>query len=168
MTTQLAAYMNAIDYKVTDGSEFLWDCFGPNARFLDRSDDDYHVSAVFDNRTHQVYEVSISSTYDGDVRYRWIDLNFINDYKAEAENKGTRWDQFCDDMNWHLTDTYEDILDKVECILNGREYDKRVVLSLEFDDDVKEMIQQAADIQGITIDEFIERALKAVIEEEKE
>lgn len=168
MTSQMEAYIKAIRYKITNGEEFLWECYGPNARYLESSDDDYHISAIFDTETAQIYESSISSTYSGDIRYRWIDLNYIEACKAEATSRGVDWMDFSDGQPWHMTDDFDDIIDKISKIPYGEEYDRRVVLTLDLEEDVKEMIETAAALQGITIDEFIERALKAVIEEEKE
>lgn len=167
MSAQMEAYVKAIDYKITDGSEFLWQCFGPDARFLDSSDDIFHISAVFDTKTQRVYEVSISETYGGDLRYRWIDMEYLDAYKSEAKQRNVKWDEFTEELNWHMTDDFDDIIDKVTKIPKGEEYDPRVVLVLELEDDVKEMIETAAALRGVSIDQFVEEALKAVIAKEE-
>lgn len=168
MSSQMESYIKAIRYKITSGEEFLWNCYGPNARYLESSNDEYHISAIFDTETAQIYEASISSTYSGDIRYRWIDLNYIDACKSEAKSRGVDWMEFSDGQTWHMTDDFDDIIDKISKIPYGEEYDRRVVLSLDLEEDVKEMIETAAALRGISIDEFIEQALRAVIEEEKE
>lgn len=168
MSKQMEAFTKAIDFKITDGSEFLWKCFGPNARFLDSSDDHFHVSAVFDTQTQQIYEISISETYEGELRYRWIDLEYLDAYKEEATQRNIKWDEFGEDLNWHMTDDFDDIIDKVAKIPKGEEYDPRVVLTLDLDDDVKEMLETAAALRGISIDQFVELALKEVIKKEEQ
>ena len=47
----LKDYLEAIDYRITGGSEYQWKCFGPNARYLDCDSPElnvYNVSCVFD------------------------------------------------------------------------------------------------------------------------
>lgn len=168
MSAQMEAYIRAIEFKITDGDNFLWKCFGPNARFLESLDGDFHVSAVFDTVTRRIYEASISSTYSGDIGYRWIDMDYIEAYKEEAASRNVDWMQLCDDKRWAMTDDFDDIIDKITKITRGEEYDPRVILYLELDDDVKEMVENAATLLGISIEEFVERALKETIKEEQE
>lgn len=162
----LAEYLKAIDYQITGGSEFLWKCYGPNARFLERVDEKFHVGAIFDTQTKTVYEMEISHTNDGDVRYKWYNPDYFQVMKDEAESRQINWNKFCDDLNWHVTDSSEDILDKIVKILAGEEYDTRVVLALDLDSDTLETLNKAADLEGITVEEFVERVLTKIVEEE--
>ena len=167
MTTErLESFLKAINYRISAGSEFLWKCFGPNARYLDSENDNFTTYAIFDHETQHVYEVAISSTYDGEIAYRWIDLDFIEAYKEESKNRNIDWMRMSEETTWATTDCFDDIIDKVTKILAGEEYDTRVVVTLDLDEDVKELIERAASLEGITIDEFIEKALRAVIEKE--
>ena len=57
----LKDFVEAIEYKITEGSDYQWDCFGDNARYLDAHgpelNEDYSISAVFDSRDHIVYAI---------------------------------------------------------------------------------------------------------------
>ena len=39
--TTVEDFVKAVDYKITGGSEYQWDCFGDNARYLDCCDSEY-------------------------------------------------------------------------------------------------------------------------------
>ena len=57
----LKDFLEAIDYKITGGSEYSWTCFGPDARYLDCIDDEgssesrYSINAIFDSEDQTVY-----------------------------------------------------------------------------------------------------------------
>src|SRR3546814_2801000 len=60
------------------------------------------------------------------ICYRWIDLDYLDAYKEEAKQRNIKWDEFSEDLNWHMTDDFDDIIDKVTKIPKGEEYDPRV------------------------------------------
>ena len=51
----------AADGRVCGGSEFCWNCWGPNARFMDFADADGQefANCVFDCKTYEVYDLQI-------------------------------------------------------------------------------------------------------------
>lgn len=167
MTNRFQQFLVAIGYNISEGSEFLWKCYGDNARYLDYNTEDFHVSAVYDTKTLEVYEASISSMYSGDLGYKWHNPDYLTQYQDEAKSRNVIWDKLGEDHAWAITDCYDDILDKIVKILAGEEYDKRVVLSLDLDEDLRDKIQAAADLDGITIDEFFERLLTRIINEQE-
>lgn len=165
MVNLFEEYLKAIQFKITDGSEFLWKCYGPNARFLESIDDNFHVSAIYDTVDQTVYEIAISSTYEGDVRYKWFNPDYLEAYQAEANEREIQWDQCFDDERWAITESFDDILDKVTKILAGEEYDDRVIMKLDLGQDVIDRINQTAEMLGITPDELVTQILTQMVNE---
>ena len=59
-TLTLLKYLESVEYKITDGFEYGWSCFGPNAwqYSTENTDDDdnfYVFNIVFDTKTCIVY-----------------------------------------------------------------------------------------------------------------
>lgn len=79
---KLDSYLAQVQYKITDGSKFMWDCYGPNAWSIEAPNTD----AVFDRVTHMVYEVSVTSG-DGTC-YKWVDPDWVDKYVQESLTRG--------------------------------------------------------------------------------
>lgn len=86
-------FVEIINYEITSGSQYLWKCFGPNARFLDS----HKASAVFDNVTLEVF--SIETEVD-DIQYRWIRPEYIELHGQEAHRRGIDPDIAYDDVKF--------------------------------------------------------------------
>jgi hypothetical protein len=78
---KLEDFNQLIEYKITSGSEYLWKCFGPNARSLDS----HKASAVFDAKTLDVYTIE---TEVDDIQYRWIHPKYKELHDNEASRRG--------------------------------------------------------------------------------
>ena len=74
--------ISAAQFKISGGSEYLWSCYGPHARYLDFTSDefDFEMSLVFDSITQEVYE---SSLYIKGSAFRWQNPDFIETFKQE-------------------------------------------------------------------------------------
>lgn len=79
---QLESYLARIQYKITGGSKFWWDCYGPNTWSIEA----HNTDAVIDYATHMVYEVSVTD-HDGRC-YKWVDPFFVEKYVQESETRG--------------------------------------------------------------------------------
>lgn len=91
-----------LGWQIDDGSEFLWKCYGPAARFLDFQDDgdepSWQVTLVFDTTTTRVLEVS--AYREDDLKpwqpWRWIDPEYRSAHLEECEDRSispnTAWD----------------------------------------------------------------------------
>ena len=81
-------YLNLINYKIADGSEFGWNCYGPNAylySYSKYSDEGslYELNVVFDTVDRLVYEVEF---YEELNMYKWYNPSFKDAY-IEEENQ---------------------------------------------------------------------------------
>jgi hypothetical protein len=165
----LKDFVEAIDYKISGGSEYCWKCFGDNARYLDCDDTDFdnskfHIGAVFDSRTQQVYTLE-AWDYVNQVEYRWIDPKFKDQLINESKEKGVDHQVSTDRQTYIDLDVEEDILEKIAKIIAGEPYDSRVKVPLDIPDEdlLKYMI--AAHERDMTFNEFIEEALRHAIDE---
>lgn len=165
----LKEYLEAINYRITGGSEFQWQCFGNNARYLDCDDSlyaagTYSVNAVFDCETQMVYSVE-AWDYVNDRTYRWIDPDYIQAYKKACKKHDVDFKNAMDDKNYIDIDVEKDILSKAGAIVAGEEYDTRVQIEVDIpDEDLLQYMKLAHDLD-ITFNELVERAVKAAIDE---
>ena len=168
--THLKDYIEAIEYKVTGGSEYTWHCFGDNARYLDCSDSEtsdgtYSVTAVFNNETQQVYCIE-AWDYVNDREYRWIDPEYQKAFKKECKKNNVDPNESTE-RNFIDLEISEDILEKINAIVNNRPYDSRVKVPVDFSDEELLQYMKLAHEMDITFNELIERALREAIDEQK-
>lgn len=165
--------MNIIDfhkitsYRITDGAEFLWSCYGPSAFFLNAEiADECTISAVFSTDTQRVFEMT-AYDYINSRAYRWQDPDFRGPYRDEAGSRGVDADQAWDDVKFIDLDIDSDFIEKATAIFNGEEYDTRVQVDLEVDDDLLFRVMRLAHEKDITTNELVNQILKSAIEELK-
>ena len=169
----LKDFMEAVDYRITEGSDYQWQCFGPNAYCLDSwngEQDGHTVSIIFDTHTQEVYQV-MAYDYSRDRAYRMTNPNYKADFDAECEDREVI------DEAWELDDgtpvkyvdleVEEDFLEKVRAIVNGEDYDTRVQVPVEFTDEELLTYMKMAHERDMTFNEFVEMALRAAIDEIK-
>lgn len=65
-------------------------------------------------------------------------------------------------------ETDEDFIEKSFAICNNLEYDKRVIIPLDFTDSEVEQLKALAAAEGITVDQFIESILMGIIKKDKQ
>mgnify|MGYP003338200696 CR=1 FL=1 len=84
----LLEILKAANARISGGSDYLWNCFGHNARYLDLADimHDEYCSVVFDCKTYEVYTVEL--TVPGqDQAFRYINPAHLDAYLDEAEKR---------------------------------------------------------------------------------
>lgn len=158
---ELNDFLKMIEYKITDGSKYQWDCFGPNARYIDYYDESLGVSAsvAFDTVTQTVYEATIIDEV-ADRPYRWMNPDFKEVYYAEAKIRKCDPDQAWDDVKYINLEVEKDYFEKGKAILNGERYDDRVVIPLDFEDTVLFVLMKQAHAADITLNQHLENILQ--------
>lgn len=102
---QIEDFLSAVLYKITEGSQFIWNCYGANAWYLDAE----YASAVFDRCNGIVLEVSVhGETHD--INHRWIHPEYLERYINESAARGCDPWQVYDDVQYTRVDSEDDIL----------------------------------------------------------
>ena len=164
-------WMELVDYKITEGSDYMWSCYGLNAYTLDswngvHGAGGYSFSIVFSNKSQKVYEVSMCD-YTNDRAYRMINPKNVEKHQKEAENRSVLENQAWDDVNYIDLDVDDDFFQKALAIKAGEKYDTRVQIPVDFSDEELLQYMKLAHDRDMTFNEFVEEALRhAIIEYE--
>jgi len=167
----LKQFMETCGYRITEGSDYGWKCFGHNAYRLDswNGDQEGHtLSIVFDTKTQTVYEVE-AFDYKRERAYRMINPEFKAAFDSEVENReilDMAWER--DDgtpVNYVDIDVDEDFLEKAWAICNDQEYDTRVQVQVEFTDEELLTYMKLAHDRDITFNQLVEMSLREAIDQ---
>jgi hypothetical protein len=163
----LKDFMETVDYRITEGSEYMWECYGDHAYRLDSWNQDqngHSVSIVFDTRTHVIYEAS-AYDYKRNRAYRLINPDFKVAHDDEAQSRDVDADQAWDDVKYTDLDVDEDFLAKAQAIVSDEDYDTRVQVPVNFTDEELLTYMKLAHERDITFNQLVEEALREAIAE---
>lgn len=151
-------------YEITSGSEYGWKCYGPNARFLDFTDNaNVTFSIIFDTKTQTVYEANISDN-KRENHYRIINPDYIHEYRYECDSRDVVWNQVYDDVRYIDLESVEDFIEKATAIINGEEYDERVTIELDLPEDELFVLMTNAHKMDITLNDYMAYLIEKFIE----
>jgi hypothetical protein len=155
-------FMETVDYRITEGSDFGWKCFGPNTYCLDCWNGDHNgfsIGIVFDTKTQTVYKFE-AHDYSKENSYRWVHPDWREIYKNEAKNRGVNHLQAYDDVNYVELEDHTDIREKAACIVAGIDYDERVKVPLDLPESLINKLFRIAHEKDITLNELVENIIK--------
>ena len=161
-------WMELVGYRITEGSDYGWQCYGPNVYQLDSwngEQDGHSFSIIFDTRDQTVYEVQ-AHDYVHNRAYRMINEDYAKKMKKEAKKRDVSKDEAWDGVDYTDIEVDDDFIQKCLAIREGRDYDTRVVVPLTLGDDEMFELMKMAHEQDITLNELVERLLRRVIDEE--
>jgi len=169
----LKEFMEVVDYRITEGSDFQWQCFGEEAQPYTLSTwngdhDGWSFNITFDTRTQEVYTVE-SHDYKNNRAYRIINPSWIDDYNEYADSehpeyKNNAWEG----VDYVDLENDDDWIQKALSIIAGEEYDTRVSVPIDFSDEELLKYMKLAHERDITFNQFIEEALRHAIEEARD
>jgi hypothetical protein len=162
----LKDFLEAIDYKITEGSEYGWKCYGENTHRIERQTGDHMgntVVCVFDTKEHFLYEMEAWDNTNDRV-YRWIHPDYIKAYKKDCKKHDVRFENAFDNVNFIDLDVEDDILEKARAIANNEDYDDRIQLAVDMSDEDMLQYMKLAHQLDITFNELVERALREAID----
>jgi len=165
----LKEWMELVDYKITEGSDYGWSCYGPNSFTLDswngvHGKGGYSFSIVFSTKSQKVYEVSMCD-YTNDRAYRMIAKNKQDKHRQEAEDRNVNLNEAWDDVDYVDLDVVDDFIQKALAIRAGEVYDTRVQVEVDFSDEDLLQYMKIAHERDITFNELVEEALRHAISE---
>ncbi len=158
-------FMEVVDYRITEGSDYLWKCFGPNVHSLDcwnGSHEGFSVGIVFDTKNTTVYKFE-AHDYSKQNSYRWVHPDWREIYENEAKSRGVNHHQAYDDINYVDLDDHSDIREKAACIVAGIDYDERIKVPLDLPESLINKLFRIAHEQDITLNELVENIIKEEI-----
>lgn len=160
----VANFMKAVDCRITGGSEYQWQCYGPNARYLDCDETDFSVSIIFDTVDQTVYEATVFD-YRNERAYRRFNPDFHKQYLTEAKERGITLSFAWDAVKFVDLETDEDWIEKATAIVNNTAYDERVSIPLELPDEELLVLLKMAHERDITFNQLMEDILLKHIEQ---
>lgn len=156
-------FMECTDYRITESSPFMWDCFGPNAIGIDYWNGTYadgvNVNIVYDAKTNFVYEMQ-AWDYANNREYRWIHPGYIEGHAAEALRRNVDHFQSIDDRKFIDLEVVDDMLEKAYAIGHGEEYDDRVIVPLDMNDEQLLQLMKLAHEADMSLNQFVEFILR--------
>jgi hypothetical protein len=162
-------WMELVDYKITEGSTYCWQCYGPNAYTLDswngvHGKGGYSFSIVFSTKTQKVYEVSVCD-YTNNRAYRMINPSKVEKHRKEATDRGSSMNEAWDCVDYVDLEVDDDFIQKCLAIRAGEDYSTDISVPLDLPDDLLLEAALNAHRQGITLNEYINNALREMLAE---
>ena len=162
-------WMELVNYKITEGSDYGWGCYGPNSYTLDswngvHGAGGYSFSIVFSTKSQKVYEVSMCD-YTNDRAYRMINPDYVKKHSKEARARSANLNEAWDDVDYVDLDVADDFIQKALAIRAGESYDTRVSVPVDFSDEELLQYMKMAHERDITFNELVEQALRTALEE---
>ena len=158
-------FMELIDYKITEGSDYCWECYGPNAYMLDSwngEQDGYSFTIIFDTKDHTVYEVQ-AHDYVHNRAYRMINEDFLKKMKKEAKRRNVSKKEAWDDVEYVDLAVDDDFIQKALAIKAGEPYDTRVEIEFDLEEDLQLQLMKLAHEHDITLNQMVEKILQEMI-----
>ena len=161
-------WMELVDYKITEGSDYGWQCYGPNSYTLDswngvHGTGGYSFSIVFSTKTQKVYEVSMCD-YTNDRAYRMINPKNQEKHRKEAEHKSVLANQAWDDVDYVDLDVVDDFFQKALAIKAGEDYSTDVSVPIDLPDDLLMFAFKQAHEKNITFNDFMNQVLRDFVD----
>ena len=164
----LKEWMEVVNYRISEGSNYQWECYGAYAYRLDAwngEQEGHSHSIVFDTKTQEVYEVT-SYDYRRNRAYRLMNPEFVNTYKAEARQRQVNEREAWEEVNYTDLELADDWIEKARAIESEElDYDDRVRVPLDLDDTQLFELMKLAHEQDITLNQLVEGVLREAIEQ---
>jgi hypothetical protein len=161
-------WMELVDYRITEGNNYGWQCYGSNAYTLDSWNGvhglgGYSFSIIFNTKTQKVYEVSVYD-YTNNRAYRMIVENKREKHRKESEMRNINSNQAWDDVDYVDLEVDEDFLEKATAIISGQDYDTSVQINIEFSDEELLTYMKIAHEKDITFNQLVTMSLQAAMD----
>ena len=164
-------WMELVDYKITEGGDYGWRCYGPNAYQLSswngiHGAGGYSFYIVFSTKTQKVYEVSVCD-YTNNRAYRMIALDKQEKYRKEAKRNFTNLNEAWDNVDYVDLEVDDDFISKCLAIKAGEDYSTDISVPLDLPDDLMMFAFKAAHAENMTFNDWMNKMLKSFIDKVK-
>lgn len=157
----LKTFFELTNYRLTEGSDYF--CTQSKTAYTfdywngKNEAGGFSIACVFDRLTQDVIAMEVCD-YSLQKAYRWKNDKFEFD-----ENDNIAWDV----VDW-IDVIEEDFMEKATAIVNGEEYDQRVLVPIELTNEELLTLSLAAHKQDITLNQFIINSIMSAIGMENE
>jgi hypothetical protein len=160
-------WMELVDYKITEGSDYGWACYGPNPYCLDswngiHGRGGYSFSITFSTKSQKVYEVQVHD-YTNDRAYRMINPDYVKKHSKEAQTRGVDLDEAWEGVDYVDLEVDDDFISKCLAIKAGEDYSTDVSVPLDLPDDLLMFAFKAAHAENMTFNDWMNKMLKEFI-----
>lgn len=158
----LKEWMEVVEYRVTEGSTFCWQCYGENAYALDSWNGEHEghsFTIIFDTKTQVVYEVQ-SHDYKNQRAYRLINPDFKSEREIESADRKVPLDQAWDEVDYVDLEADDDWIQKALAIAAGENYDTRVSIPIDLPEAELMVLFKMAHERDMTFNDFVEQVLR--------
>lgn len=159
----LKEFLEICEYKVTGGSTFGWQCFGPHAYIFDAGDfeqeNTYSLSITFDTKNQTPYCVEVCD-YKNNRAYRMFNPDYSEAYHNEAKARGVS-DTAWDDTNYIDIDLDEDFVEKARAIVAGLPYSTKLMVPLDITHQELHELMLIAHERDVTLNQLVNFVLEA-------
>lgn len=157
-------WMELVDYKITEGSDYGWQCYGDRAYQLDswnglHDNGGFSFCITFDTVNHTVYEVQ-AHDYTNQRAYRMINPDHAKRHKKEAKRRGSNKNEAWDEVDYVDLEVDDDFIQKCLAIKAGEDYDTDVCVPLDLPDDLLMFAFKAAHEANLTFNEWMNQMLR--------
>ena len=162
----LKEWMEVVEYRVTEGSTFCWQCYGGNAYSLDSWNGEHEghsFTIIFDTKTQVVYEVQ-SHDFKNQRAYRRINPDFKSQRDTESANRNVSLDEAWEEVNYVDLEADDDWFQKALAIVAGEDYDTRVSIPIDLPEAELMVLFKMAHDRDMTFNDFIEEVLREQLE----
>ena len=165
-------WMELVDYKITEGSDYGWSCYGPNSYTLDswnrvHGPGGYSFSITFSTKSQKVYEVSVCD-YTNDRAYRMINPKFQEKHRKEAEHKSVLANQAWDDVDYVDLEVLDDFIQKCLAIKAGEDYSTDISVPIDLPDDLLMFAFKSAHEKNMTFNDWMNQVLRDFVDKVNE
>jgi len=161
-------WMELVDYKITEGDTYGWNCFGPNAYQLSswnglHNRGGWSFNIVFSTKSQKVYEVSVCD-YTNNRAYRMINPKFVEKHRKESIARGVNLNEAWDDIEYVDLEVDDDFIQKCLAIRAGEDYSTDVLLPLDLPEDLLMFAFKQAHAENMTFNDWMNKMLREFID----
>ena len=165
-------WMELVDYRITEGSDFGWQCYGPNAYHLDswngiHDAGGFSFCIIFDTKDQTVYEVQVHD-YTNQRAYRMINPDFRKKMKKEAKRRDVNRNEAWDDVDYVDLEVDDDFIQKCLSIRAGEDYSTDVSVPIDLPDELLMFAFKAAHAENMTFNDWMNQMLKSFVDKVNE
>lgn len=153
--------VEAAQFQISGGSEYLWQSFGRHARWLDFEAKEFNVemSLVFDSNNQEVYQAAL---YLDNLAFRWNNPLFAEAYKKEAYQRNIDPRVAYENTHFSDCDLFEDFVNKVKDSFTTGKCDTDIIIPLDLTPEQQELFSKLP--EGTNFEEFVLKALTEKLE----